>query len=110
MFLKGVTIALIYIYNLCFIYSKSRKHTPHCLEGFKHTTCILQMFPSQTTDDSSLVDESYVSSVGTLVGEGEDLVKVIVGELGLLLLKLDCIFNVPSRCIDEIIGELQIII
>ena len=57
------------------------------------------MFPSRATDDdSSLVDESYVSSNGTLVDV-----------LGAFLLKLDCIFNVPSRCIDEIIGELQFI-
>lgn len=47
-----------------------------------------------------------ISSNETLVGEGEDLAKVIVDELGSLLLKLDCIFNVPSRCIDEIIGKL----
>ena len=44
-----------------------------------------------------------------LVDEGEDLVTVIVDELGSLLLKLDCIFNVPSRCIDGIVGELQFI-
>lgn len=37
------------------------------------------------------------------------MVKVVVDELASLLLKLECIFNVPSRCIDEIIGELQFI-
>jgi len=30
-------------------------------------------------------------------------------ELGSLLLKIDCIFNVPRRCIDEIVEELQFI-
>ncbi|KAF3841505.1 hypothetical protein F7725_007367, partial [Dissostichus mawsoni] len=40
---------------------------------------------------------------------GEDLAKVIVRELGSLLLKLDCIFNVPGRCIDDIVEELQFI-
>lgn len=96
-----------YVYTT-FASHKSRKHTPHCLEDFKET--ILQTFPSQATDDdSSLVDETDISSNETIVGEGEDLVKVIVDELASLLLKLDCIFNVPSRCIDEIIGELQFI-
>lgn len=96
-----------YIYTT-FASHKSRKHTPHCLEDFKET--ILQSFSIQATeDDSSLVDETDVSSNATHEGEGEDLVKVIVDELASLLLKLDCIFNVPSRCIDEIIGELQFI-
>lgn len=56
-----------------------------------------------------MVDETDISFNETLVEEGEDLVKVIVDELGSLLLKLDCIFNVPNRCIDEIIAELQFI-
>lgn len=85
---------------------KSRKHNPHCLEDFKHT--VFQTYSNQATEDSSwLVDESEVTSDETL--EGEDLVKVIVDQLGSLLLKLDCIFNVPSRCIDEIVEELQFI-
>lgn len=56
-----------------------------------------------------MIEESEVTSDETLVNEGEDLVKVIVDELGSLLLKLDCMFNVPTRCIDEIVEELQFI-
>lgn len=87
---------------------KSRKHNPHCLEDFKRT--VFKTYPSQATEDSScLLDESEATSDEVLVEEGEDLVKVIVDQLGSLLLKLDCIFNVPSRCIDEIVEELQFI-
>ena len=88
---------------------KSRKHNPHCIEDFKNT--VFQTHSSQAsevTEDSSLI-ESEVTSDETFVQEGEDLVQVIVDELGSLLLKLDCIFNVPRRCIDEIVEELQFI-
>lgn len=53
--------------------------------------------------------ESEVTSDETFVQDGEDLVQVIVDELGSLLLKLDCIFNVPRRGIDEIVEELNFI-
>ncbi|XP_048836073.1 uncharacterized protein LOC125711317 isoform X1 [Brienomyrus brachyistius] len=87
---------------------KSRKHNPHCIENFKHT--VIQTCSSQATEDSSwLVDESDATSVETLVKQGEDLGIIIVDKIGSLLLKLDCIFNVPSRCIDEIVEELQFI-
>ncbi len=51
-----------------------------------------------------------MSSDETLVKEGEDLGKAIFYELFSLLLKLDCIFNVPSRCINEIVEEFQFIL
>lgn len=87
---------------------KSRKHNPHCLDDFKHT--VLSTYSSQATEDSSvLVEEREVTSNETLVREDDDLVKVIVDKLGSLLLKLECIFNVPSRCIDDIAEELQFI-
>ncbi len=35
--------------------------------------------------------------------------EVIVDQLASLLIKLGCIFNVPSKCIDEIVDELQFI-
>ena len=88
---------------------KSRKHNPHCIEDFKNT--VFQTHSSQAsevTEGSSLI-ESEVTSDETFVQEGEDLVQVIVDELGSLLLKLDCVFNVPRRCIDEIVEELQFI-
>lgn len=99
-----------YITNIysTFASHKSRKHNPHCLQDFKHT--VFQTYSSQATEDSSwFVDESDVTSDETLGEEGEDLSKVIANHLGSLLLKLDCIFNVPSRCIDEIVEELQFI-
>ena len=88
---------------------KSRKHNPHCIEDFKNTVFRAHSSQaSEVTEDSSLI-ESEGNSDETFVQEGEDLVQVIVDELGSLLLKLDCIFNVPRRCIDEIVEELQFI-
>ena len=88
---------------------KSRKHNPHCIEDFKNTVFRAHSSQaSEVTEDSSLI-ESEGNSDETFVQEGEDLVQVIVDELGSLLLKLDCIFNVPTRCIDEIVEELQFI-
>lgn len=100
----ATTLYCTYIYST-FASHKSRKHSLHCLEDFKHT--VFQTYSSQATEDSWLVDESEVTSDERLVNEGEDLIKVIVDQLGSLLLKLDCIFNVPSRCIDEIVEELH---
>lgn len=55
------------------------------------------------------VDEIDITLTEMLKEEGEDLGKVIVDELASLLLKLDYIFNVPTRCIGEIIGDFQFI-
>lgn len=87
---------------------KSRKHNPHSFEDFKQS--VLQTYSTHETDDCEFsVNESEVDSEETLVKDGEDLVQVIVEQLGAFLLKLDCIFNVTSRCIDEIVEELQFI-
>ncbi len=90
-----------------FALHESRKHNHYSLQDFKPT--VFQTYSSQAAEDSWLVDESDVTSDETLVREDEDLGKVIVDHLGSLLNKLDCIFNVPSRCIDEIVEELQFI-
>ncbi|XP_049330682.1 uncharacterized protein LOC111195788 isoform X1 [Astyanax mexicanus] len=86
---------------------KSRKHNPHCLEDFKQI--VLQTYSCQATEDNLLLEESEVASEKPLVSESEDVGKVIVDQLCSLFLKLDCIFNVPSRCIDEIVDELRFI-
>lgn len=86
---------------------RSRKHNPHCLEDFKNT--VFQTYSNQTIEHSSLLNESDVSFDDAPVEEGEDLGEVIVDQLGSLLLKLGSIFNVPSKCIDEIVGEIQFI-
>lgn len=79
---------------------KSRKQNSHCFEDIKHL--VFQTHSNQASEDGCLIDESEVTSDETRVNEGEDLLKVIVDELGSLLLKLDCIFNMPTRCINEI--------
>ena len=43
----------------------------------------------------------------TVLGEDEDLHKISIKRLGLLLLKLEGIFNVSNTCIDELLAELH---
>lgn len=82
---------------------KSRKHNPHSLEDFKDTVLHTHTLPVQDIEDSIWpVEESEVTFDEGILNEGEDLVEVI--------LKLECIFNVPSRCVDEIVEELQFIV
>lgn len=57
----------------------------------------------------ALLDDSEFQPDEVHVSEDEDLDQVIVDKLGSSLLKLECIFNVPNRCIDEIVEELQFI-
>lgn len=94
-----------------FVSHKSRKHNPHSLEDFKDTVIHTHTHPDQETDNSSLLlHESEGTVEEELINEGEDLVEVIVKQLASLFLKLDCIFNVPNRCVDEIVEELQFIV
>lgn len=87
---------------------KSRKHNPHSLEDFKHA--VFQTYSNQGIEDGNcLLDDSEFQPDEVRVSEDEDLDQVNVDKLGSLLLKLDCIFNVPNRCIDEIVEELQFI-
>lgn len=89
---------------------KSRKHTPHCLQDFKST--LLQTFLTNTEqsdeEDVTLSDENEDVCSETVVEEG-DSVKAIIDHLSALLLKLDCIHNIPSKCIDDIVEEIQFI-
>lgn len=41
--------------------------------------------------------------------EEGDSVEAIIDHLSAFLLNLDCIHNIPSRCIDDIVEELQFI-
>lgn len=85
---------------------KSRKHTPHSLEHFKPS--ILQNYTCQTPEDTELiVDNSDFCE--PVVEEELDFVKIINKKLSCLFIKLESVFNVSNKCIDEIIDGLQFI-
>ncbi len=48
-----------------------------------------------------------VKSIVTVLEEDEDLNKTIIKRVGLLLLKLECIFNVSNTGINELVEELN---
>ncbi|KAK0151232.1 hypothetical protein N1851_007629 [Merluccius polli] len=50
---------------------------------------------------------NQASSFTTTDEEDLDLNKTLIKRLGLLLLKLQCIFNVSNTCIDELVEELN---
>lgn len=93
-----------------FVSRKSRKHSPHCLQDFKST--LLQTFRPNACQadeaDVTLSNKNEDVCSDTVVEEG-DSIEAIIDHLSALLLKLDCIHNIPSRCIDDIVRELQFI-
>lgn len=67
---------------------------------------------SSDTDDFSdrIVqedDRSDIENIGEDDVDVRELSNLIEKSLGHLMLKLECIFNVPNRCIDEVVGELH---
>lgn len=57
--------------------------------------------PDESTDSFEV--ENICDSV---VEDEEDLHNIIIKRLGLLLLKMEYIFNVSKTCIDELVEEL----
>ena len=69
---------------------------------------------SSDTDDFSdrIVQEDERSDIENIGGDYvnvRELSKLIEKSLSHLMLKLDCIFNVPNRCIDKVVEELHFI-
>lgn len=84
---------------------RHRKHHSHSPEDFK--TEVLQ---NQSSEPISAQDETYVEeSSELLVGESQELSQDIKQRFGHLFLKLESTFNVPNKCIDEIVDELRFI-
>lgn len=87
---------------------RSRKHTPHSLDNFKPE--LLQRYVNPlNAGDSPVVEEDSEDAV---IEEHEndemrELPNVIEKNLAHLLLKLESIFNVPQRCIDELVEEMH---
>lgn len=81
---------------------KSRKHNPHSLEDFKIN--VLHQHQNNLDEESDFVENE--NDCGSVLEE-EDLNKIITKRVGLLLLKMESIFNVSNSCIDELVEELH---
>lgn len=92
---------------------KSRKHTHHTLQDFKDDVLKMTCASSSNADDHSNVEVQDVEFSVTDDGDGDDDIKDLPNLLGkkiaLLFLKLESIFNVSNRRIDEVIEELHFI-
>lgn len=94
---------------------RSRQHAAHSSSDFREQILHQYEDHSNITDDlaqahcseaSKCLEASNCSEeFQTEEGKGED----IELKLGHLLLKLESIYNVPCKCITEIVGELQFI-
>lgn len=89
---------------------RSRKHTPHSLDDFKEDVLKRYVRPSNTTDSNDSFDqENDQPYMDDIEDDLRELPKLIEKSFAHLLLKLESIFNVPNRCIDEVVEELHFI-
>lgn len=91
---------------------KSKKHTPHTLQDFKDDVLKMTCASSPNADDHSDMEVQDVEFSVTDDGDGDDikdLPNLLEKRLALLFLKLEIIFNVSNRCIDDVIEELHFI-
>lgn len=89
---------------------RSRKHTPHTLDDFKPELLQRCVNPLNAGDDP--VDEDDTEGAVSEDPEGNEireLPNLIEKHVAHVLLKLESIFNVPQRCIDELVEELHFI-
>jgi hypothetical protein len=84
---------------------RSRKHTPHSLDDFKPELVQRYVNPLNVGDDP--VEEDHEG--GCDCPEEIDLPNLIEKYLSELLLKLESIYMVPQRCIDELVEEMHFI-
>lgn len=95
---------------------RSRQHATHSSSDFQAQAVHKHIDQSNITDN--IVEEAHCSDAYTCLGEDdfsgeyeteelkEDEIEL---KLGHLLLKLQSIYNVPSKCINEVVAELQFI-
>ena len=84
---------------------RHRKHQSHTLEDFKTEVLKSQPYEPMFAQDETCVEES----LDLWDGEPQELSQDIKEKFGHLFLKLESMFNVPNKCIDEIVDELQFI-
>jgi len=80
---------------------KSRRHNPHLLEDFK--TNVLNQHQNNPDEERDFVEDE--NDCGLVLEEDEDFNKIITNRVGLLLLKMENIFNVSNSCINELVEE-----
>ncbi len=89
---------------------RSQKHNPHSLDDFKSE--LLQRYVNfLNAGDSPVVEEDTEGAVSEDPKDEEmrELPDLIEKNVAHLLLKVESIFNVPQRCIDELVEELHFI-
>lgn len=93
------------IYNT-FLKHKSRRHKSYSLGDFKLS--VLESHHNQTVSHSDVLEASYVEGT-SLDRDPEDASDIVVRRIGLLLLKLESVYNASVRCIDALVEDLQFI-
>ena len=88
---------------------RSRKHTPHTLQDFKEDL-LKRYADAGDCGDIGVQDVEFsITDDGNYYEDVRDLPNLIERRLALLFLKLESIFNVSNRCIDQVIEELHFI-
>lgn len=107
------------IYNTFYTHKK-RKHYPHTLKDFKASVVTL-VDPVQVTESSDNVrascsaDVSYGEFESESVTESdysavENQPELIERKIAVILLKLEHIFHVPAKGVDELLEELHFLL
>lgn len=89
---------------------KSKKHMPHCVTDFKPQ--ILRSSLDYACGHSSSItheEESEQESSLPLRAESEPLPDLMVKKIGSVLLKLESLFHVSGKCIDQLVEDLLFI-
>lgn len=92
-----------------FLKHKRRKHTSYSSSDFKQD--VFESHHSQTVVDSDVDQpEASAGDEGTsFEGDLESTLYTVTQRIGLLLLKLQSIYNAPVKCIDALVEDLQFI-
>lgn len=86
---------------------RSRRHNPHSLDDFKPT--IVQRYGSPSYDNDKKGDDEDAVFENTDNEDATELPHLIQQNIGHLLLKMESIYNVPQRCIDEVVEKMHFI-
>lgn len=84
---------------------KSRKHNSYSVQDFK--TSVFHEHQSPTEEENNITESESENYCDSVLENDLDLNKTLIKRLGLLLLKLQCIFNVSNTCIDYLVEELN---
>lgn len=92
------------IYNT-FLKHKSRRHKSYSSSDFKQG--VYESHHNLTVDHSDLLEAS--DDEGTIDCDKESASYLILQRIGLLLLKLESVYNASVKCIDALVEDLQFI-